>query len=147
MKITEIQELKAMGGTEIVELSGWGEKPFVCQLRRVGMYEMMAHGSVPNPLMPVVQDLFMGMQRAKDGMQDAESARALLAVAEAAMVQPSYKEVTEAGIQLTDAQVLEIFFFATRGPAALAAFRGKIRVGDQPDGGNVPDEAQQPAGD
>ena len=49
-------------------------------------------------------------------------------------------------IQLTDQQVLEIFFYATRGPRSLAAFRGGKSGGNMDDGEAVRDEAQQHAG-
>ena len=62
---TRIEDIQAMGGRAVVELSGWTkDKPFACELRRLGLYETMAAGYVPNPLIPVVQDLFMGMQKA-----------------------------------------------------------------------------------
>lgn len=125
MQITGIDELRAMGGREIVELSGWKkDAPFVCELKQVGMYELMAANYVPNPLVPVVRELFMGMKRAvENGFTDPEDAKGFVAIARAAMLNPTYDQVREAGLDLTDRQVLEIFFFATRGASALAAFR------------------------
>ena len=147
MEITKVADIRSLGAEDVVELSGWDERPFVCRLRRVSLYEMIGSGCVPNPLIPVVRDLFMGMSKALEkNLSDAEDVKAFLTIAKCSMLEPSYQELQEVGIQLTDQQVLEIFFYATRGPRSLAAFRGGKSGGNMDDGEAVRDEAQQHAG-
>ena len=143
MEITKIEDIRAHGAEDIVELSGWNEEPFVCRLRRVGLYEMMAAGCVPNPLIPVVRDLFMGMGKAvQKDLSDPEDVQAFLALARAALVEPGYQDLQEAGILLTDQQILEIFFYATRGVRALSTFRRGAGAGIIGHGEAIRDEAQ-----
>ena len=147
MEITKIADIRSLGAEDVVELSGWDETPFVCRLRRVSLYEMIGSGCVPNPLIPVVRDLFMGMSKALEkDLTDADDVKAFLTIARCAMMEPSYQELQEAGIQLTDRQVLEIFFYATRGPRSLAAFRRTEGGGDLDDGKTVRGKTQQPDG-
>lgn len=132
MAITSMDAILRQAAPEEVTLSGWAADEVTFLLRRPSLVAMASGGHVPNPLIPVVEKLLMGQPDAQADSGD--SARALLAVARAAMVQPTLMELEEAGVALTDAQVMEIYAYALGGPLAVATFRGSVRGGNgEPD--------------
>lgn len=128
MAITSLDEIRAANAPQEVELSGWEpDKPFRCKLRRPRLYEMAAAGEIPNPLLPVVEDLFMQNTAALANRSVEEQSKALLALARLALVEPTADEIHEAGAVLTDDQLLEIYTFILGGAAVLAGFREAAR--------------------
>lgn len=134
MPITSIDAIRAANGAVEVELSGWDEQPFVCKLRRPRLYEMAAAGEIPNPLLPVVEELFMRNTAALAKRDVADQSKALLALAGLALVEPALEDIHAAGARLTDDQILEIYTFVLGGAASLAGFRANARGAA---GGNV----------
>jgi hypothetical protein len=60
MAVTPLEEIRAANAAQEIELSGWEPgAPFRCMARRPRLYEMAAAGEIPNPLLPVVEELFM----------------------------------------------------------------------------------------
>lgn len=128
MAITSLDEIRAANAAQEVELSGWEpDKPFRCRLRRPRLYEMAAAGEIPNPLLPVVEELFMQNTAALSKRSVDEQSKALLALADMALVEPTAAEIHEAGAVLTDDQLLEIYTFILGGAAILAGFREAAR--------------------
>lgn len=134
MAVTDVKRL----GRKLVELEyhlpGWvpGED-FVCRLRRPTLTGMTAAvGFVPNPLMPVVASLFLPTGKKIDAIPQDQQSKAMQAMARYALVEPTFDEITEAGLELTDQQYAAIYAFALGGAAALDRFRGI--AGGQPGG-------------
>jgi len=128
LAITPLDEIRAANAAQEVELSGWEPgRPFVCRMRRPRLFEMAAAGEIPNPLLPVVEELFMQNAAALSKRNVADQSRALLALAEMALVEPTVEEIHGAGAALTDDQLLEIYAFILGGAAALAGFRAAAR--------------------
>lgn len=134
MAVTPFETLLTLAPTQPEELtlSGWyGGKPVTVRVKRPNFYHLLARGAVPNPLIPVVQKLFVHGFDAHDvAAADGEFARALLTVAEETLAEPTMDQLREAGIELTDDQLLEIMIYATSGARALAAFRRALRAGN-----------------
>ena len=133
--ITKIEDIKARLDVE-VELSGWAEdEPFRCVLRKPSMYQMIAGGTIPNPLIPTIERLFMAtVPKEMSAEEHQKESEALIAIARATLREPSMAELEEAGIALTDTQIMEIYAFAITGAKGLASFRLGARGGA---GGNV----------
>lgn len=128
MSVTSLDAIRAANAAQEITLSGWeGDEPFVCKARRPRLYEMAAVGDIPNPLLPVVEELFMRNSAALSKRDIAEQSKALVALAELALVEPTVQEIHEAGASLTDDQLLEIYTFVLGGAAALAGFRENAR--------------------
>lgn len=127
---TPILEIAAQAAPEEVTLSGFRAGTEICvELRAPSFYALLAANAVPNPLLPVVNQLFMSGPQAKDvESPNPELAKAMMVIARESLKQPTMDELEENGVQLTDRQLLEIAVYASRGPAALAAFRGGIRM-------------------
>lgn len=123
-KLINLKAVKERLESQVHELPDFGDgEPFNARLRRVSLLEMAQGGSIPNELMGAVSDLYFkgtsGMKSLKD------TAQSFRFIAEKSMVEPTYQEVLEAGLVLTDAQLLAIYLFSVGGVSSLRPFRGE----------------------
>ena len=125
MAVTSLDELKKLGQGKEVELIGWDSNPFVCRLKRPSLLSLVSNNKIPNTLLNAAYILFNGAKTQKDVVNLKEQHEIFSAMAEAAMVEPTYAQVKEAGLELTDIQLMEIWNFAQIGEQALASFRAK----------------------
>ena len=124
--ITSISEIKKYADGEIVELPefGGGQK-FVAKLRRPSLLLMVKTGRIPNTLINQATKLFqggagsLGKDNTISDMYDI-----MQRICEAALVSPSYSELADNGIELTDEQLMAIFSYTQQGVKALERFRG-----------------------
>ena len=145
MNLTAIAEKH---GIQEIELPGWGEDgPFVCRMRRPALLAMLSMGHVPNPLMKPIQALFSGDGKTIGEVPLDEQARAMTQIARHALVEPTYDEITAAGLQLTDNQLMCIYAFAIGGAKSMEPFRNFMRGLAVGDGAAVPGEAEPDSGD
>lgn len=121
---TSIQDLISYSQGQIVKLPDFSEgQPFYARLRRPSMLSLMSNGKIPNSLVITANRLFNGK-----GMDDrnensmSEVLQLLEVICESAFVEPSYKELKEAGVHLTDQQYMAVFITLKRGksPGALS---------------------------
>lgn len=103
-------------------IPGWGEENICVKLRRPSLLLMAKGGTIPNSLMATAQKLFNGGKGTTE-IPLKEMAELLYIVAEHALVEPSMKELEEAGLELTDLQLSSIFNFTQLGCKALEPFR------------------------
>ena len=124
---TKIEEIKKIAGGSEVELPGFTSEsePLVVVLKRPSIMQLAQKGDIPNPLLGVASELFKnGVNTAMDnGERMKELGEVLTIVAEASMVEPSYSELEEAGINLTDQQLLYIYNYTQTGVDSLKVFR------------------------
>ena len=125
MAVTSIEKLKKLSQGQEVELQGWDEEPFVCVLKRPSLLGLVENGDIPNPLLHAAYILFNGSNNPKDQVNLKEMNDLYRIIAKAAMVNPTYDQVVEAGLELTDMQLLEIFSFTQIGVQGLISFRAK----------------------
>ena len=125
MAVTSIEKLKKIAQGQEVELQGWDEEPFVCVLKRPSLLGLVENGDIPNPLLHAAYILFNGANNPKDQVNLKEMNDLYRIIAKAAMVNPTYDQVVEAGRELTDMQLLEIYRFTQLGVKSLISFRTK----------------------
>lgn len=125
MAATSIEKLKKLSQGQEVELQGWDEEPFVCVLKRPSLLGLVENGDIPNPLLHAAYILFNGSNNPKDQVNLKEMNDLYRIIAKAAMVNPTYDQVVEAGLELTDMQLLEIYRFTQLGVKSLISFRTK----------------------
>lgn len=131
MDVTSIEQLKVYSQGQLVELPAFAEgQPFVVRLRRPSLMALVKSGKIPNALLTTANKLFL--EKGVDE-KDAKLMPQLLGVFEvlvdAALVAPTFKEIKEAGVQLTDDQMMFIFSYTQQGIKALERFH----VGAQAD--------------
>lgn len=128
LKVTSIDDLvKASSGT-IIELPPFAEgQPFVARLKRPSMLALVRAGKIPNSLIGTANELFA------KGSFDTESEKSLSnlfgvldTICEACFVEPRYQELKDAGVELTDDQLMFIFNYTQNGISALRNFRSQL---------------------
>ena len=126
MAITSIDELAKYAGGEEVLLPGWkSEETVIFRLRRPSMLLLADSGKIPNSLLSTAAGLF------QHGMEKASSAdfkslgEVFRIIAKASLVSPSYDELQEIGLDLTDVQLFYIYKYSQSGVDTLRRFREK----------------------
>lgn len=125
MNVTSIEQLKNIAKGQVVEILGWGEEPFICRLKRPSLLGLVASGKVPNPLLNAAYILFNGPQTCKDVISLNEKHELLTIIAKESLVEPTYDQLQEIGLELTDTQLTEIWNYSQVGVNALVSFRKK----------------------
>lgn len=123
--VTSLDNLKKLSQGIEVELPGWDNEPFVCILKRPSLLGLVEKGEIPNPLLNAAYILFNGAKTPKDIINLKEQKELLTIVAKSAMVDPTYQDLENINLELTDMQLLEIWKFTQLGVSSLMSFRSK----------------------
>ena len=125
LKITSIEELQNYSKGEIVELPPFREgAPFIARLKRPSMMSLVKNGRIPNSLITSASKLFNGK-----GIDDnntkamGQAFEVFESLCEAAFIEPTYTQLKQAGVELTDEQYMAVFQYTQRGVKALETFR------------------------
>lgn len=127
IKVTSIDQLKIMSGGEIVKLPPFIQgQDFYAKLRRPSMLKLVQSGQIPNSLLRTANMLFSGgvneeLDRDDEFMKDLFDLIDVLAGA--VFVEPSWSELKQTGIELTDEQYMFIFNYTQEGVKQLEPFR------------------------
>lgn len=127
--VTTLSELQEYAKGAIVELPQFADgQPFVARMKRPSLLGLIKNGTIPNTLITKANELFASSDDVLD-VDDEQMMSELFDVidiiAEASFVSPTYEEIKESGIQLTDEQLMFIFNYSQRGVKALEPFREK----------------------
>lgn len=127
-KITTIEELKKYSEGEIVSIPGFvNNDPFVVRLKRPSLMRLAFEGIIPNNLLVKANELFYEDGEETRNYENKEMLREMYGVlsvmAKEAMVSPTFEEVENAGLQLTDIQLMSIFNYTQVGINMLIPFR------------------------
>ena len=125
MAVTSLEKLKSLSEGQEVELPGWDDEPFICKLKRPSLLGLVEGGLIQNPLLNAAYILFNGAKSQKDVLNMKDQKEILDIVARAAMVEPTYQQIKEVGLELTDLQLLDIYNFTQLGVRSLISFRTK----------------------
>lgn len=124
-EITSISDIQRYSQGSVVKLPSFdGEHPFVAKLKRPSLLVMVKSGKIPNSLINQATQLFqkgagsLGKDNTISDMYDI-----METICEAALVKPSYREIKDAGLALTDEQMMAIFSYTQQGVKALEQFR------------------------
>lgn len=129
-KVTSIEELKRIAFGEIIELPAFAPNShFFAKLKRPSLLSMVKTGKIPNELLTSANELFVdgigktSVSRKMDTKLMEELFEIMDVICEEAFIEPKYKEIVDAGIELTDEQRMFIFNYAQAGVKALESFR------------------------
>lgn len=90
------------------------------------MMALVKSGKIPNSLLSTANSLFL---RGGVDVQDDASMSQLFdlfdIICDACFIEPTYQQIKEAGVELTDDQYTFIFQFSQQGVKALEPFRGE----------------------
>lgn len=125
-RATTVDEIVKYTEGKLLRLPDFSEgQPFFAKLKRPSMLSLVKNGKIPNTLLVTASKLFAGKLDFEDENSDTMDNlfKVLDVVCEASLVEPSYKELREAGIELTDQQYMAIFNYTQEGVKALEPFR------------------------
>lgn len=141
MKITSVADLEMYAQGEVVELPPFAnDQPFVARLRRPSMLALARAKKIPNSLLTKANGLFV--QGVKSFDQNDENAMddmfsLIDTICESSFIQPTYDQVRNANITLTDEQMLFVFNYSQAGVKALEPFRGEQGSNETSRGGKI----------
>ena len=133
-------------GAQSIESHDWdGSGLIEVRARRPGLYNMASMGFIPNPLLGAMQAMFSGSTAQINAVDAKKQGECLTAIARYALVEPTMAQITEAGLELTDQQLLELYQFALAGPVRYAAFRAAADGAAAANGAEVPGAPERAA--
>lgn len=126
LEVTSIEALKEMAGAKDIEVPSFVKgETVVFRMKRPSLMSMAAKGKIPNALLSEANKLFVSGETTetmdKDTLKEMHGVFVLMA--KEALVSPSYEELEENGIELTDEQLMFIYNFSQRGITQLFPFR------------------------
>ena len=127
MHITTVSDLQSYAAGTIVRFPDFGDgQPFVARVRRPSMLVLAKQGKIPNTLLAAAGELFSkgggGLDADNENMLS-DMYSIMDVIANAALIQPSMREIREAGLELSDDQMMAIFNYTQAGVRALESFR------------------------
>lgn len=129
-KITTFEELKTFANGEIVELPAFVDgQRLVVRMRRPSVMVLMKSGKIPNSLLNTANSIFADTANKDSIEQNPDFFKEMVGVmdiiAEASLLEPTYQDFKDAGLQLTDEQYMAIFNYTQKGIQALQPFRSE----------------------
>lgn len=127
LKVTSIEQLKQDSNGELVELPKFkNNSEFVARLRRPSLLKLVRSGKIPNTLLTKTNELFIesgkGFDTDDTKLLD-ELFEVLEIIAGETFVEPKYEDIVNAGIELTDEQLMFLFTYSQQGVQDLENFR------------------------
>lgn len=126
LSVTTIGALKQQSAGELVQLPGFVEgEDFIARMRRPSLLAMVKKGKIPNSLLSEATELFSNGTSTIGNSEGSleEMMNVVEIICEASLIEPSWKEIKDAGIELTDEQLMAIFSYSQRGIAGVRQFR------------------------
>ena len=121
---TSISQLNEYAKGQLVELPSFGEgQPFFARLRRPSMLALAKSGKIPNSLLATANRMFDSSLDTKNENMLKDFYMVIETILEAAFVEPTYQEIKDAGVQLSDDQMIFVFNYTQQGVRALDQFR------------------------
>ena len=130
LTVTSLEQLQEYAKGQLVELPPFAEgQAFVARLRRPSILALAKSGKIPNELLSAAGEMFnTGASKTSEQEDDKvlfQMEDLLETICEASFVFPTYAQIKEMGLELTDEQKTFVFQYAQNGVKALTNFRTK----------------------
>lgn len=144
MEITSLEQLKQISGGDIVELPSFKEGvPFVARVKRASLLNLVQKGVVPNQLLSAAESIFYGKQSSTSKIDMSQMAKVMVIMAENTLIEPTADQIKEAGLEMTDEQLVDLFNYSQQGVKGLKSFRAKQQDNERDSNSeSVPSETQ-----
>lgn len=127
MATTSIFDLQRYSKGTLVRFPDFAEgQPFVARVRRPSMLVLAKQGKIPNTLLTSANELFSKGGAGLDGDNEnmlADVYSICEIICDAALKEPTYQQIKDAGLELSDDQLMAIFNYTQTGAKALESFR------------------------
>lgn len=132
LNVTSLGDLQSYAKGMVVRLPDFAEgQPFVARVKRPSLLALAKQGKIPNQLLSTAADLFSkggsGLDTKAYGGENmlGDMYDICRPICEACLVAPTLEEIEEAGLTLSDDQIMAIFSYTQVGIKALEPFRTK----------------------
>lgn len=127
MRITTVSDLQSYAQGTIIRLPDFTDgQPFVARMRRPSLLILAKKGKIPNSLLTAAGELFTkggsGLDVDDENMLS-NMYDIMEVICESALIQPSMADIKNAGLELSDNQMMAIFNYTQTGVKALESFR------------------------
>lgn len=134
MQVTSLERLREIANGTVVSLPGFIDgEPFNARLKRISLTDMIMSGKIPNPLIDRAEQIFDNMENkatqktvkklTKKEQKEIETMeKAMLG---SIMVEPTYQQVLDARLDLSEIQKASIMMFGMSGVSMFDNFRTK----------------------
>lgn len=131
MQVTSLDQLKKIKRTEVILVGAFEDgTELVAEVKKPDMMALMASGKVPNALLKPAMQVFNGKTKEitdKVGDNDLDALKDMVGLldvfAKETLVNPSFKDIQDCGIDLTMEMKLNLMAYAQGGVQALESFR------------------------
>lgn len=131
MQVTSLDQLKKIKRTEVILVGVFEDgTELVAEVKKPDMMALMASGKVPNALLKPAMQVFNGKTKEitdKVGENDLDALKDMIGLldvfAKETLVNPSFKDIQDCGIDLTMEMKLNLMAYAQGGVQALESFR------------------------
>lgn len=123
--VTSFEELKRYAEGSLVDLPPFAEgQPFRARMRRPSLMVLVKSGKIPNALLKTANKLFLEKGINEEDEEFMPKALGVFeTLIEASLISPTLQEIKDAGLELTDDQMMFIFSYTQQGVKALERFR------------------------
>ena len=132
MQVTSFEQLKNIKTSEIVELPSFEDgTPFIVEIKKPNMMQLITSGKIPNTLLKVAMDMFNGkvgekLVKASESNADLKELVGMMnVIAEASLINPTMKDIKKANVELSDDQLMGILMYSQGGVKSLENFRNQ----------------------
>lgn len=126
-QITTFDDLKKYADGQVVELPAFAVgQPFIVRMKRPSMFVLAKTGKIPNHLLKSANELFVkggGSANIHDEKMFEKMYELFEVIADASLISPTLTEIKNAGIELSDDQIMAIYKYSQEGVKALDSFR------------------------
>lgn len=130
MQVTSLEQLKNIKVTDVVNLGCFEDgTELIAEVKKPNLMQLMVEGKVPNVLMSTAMGMFKNGsgELVEKAIEDVDSLKDLVGMmevfAEASLINPTYAQIKDVGLHLTENQLIGILQFAQGGVKALEGFR------------------------
>ena len=127
LRPTTLQQLKGYQNGQVVRLPDFADgQPLVARMRRPSMLMLAKAGKIPNQLLTSAANLFNGTSAQPSNVGNdtlSQMFDIMMIICQESLIEPTYAEIEEAGLELTDDQMMAIFNYTQTGVRALNNFR------------------------
>lgn len=122
-QVTSIDTLKSYANGKVERLPDFADgQSFYARIRRPSMLKLVKTGKIPNSLLSTANKLFtasIGDSDVENPQMMSELFNVMDTICEASFVEPTYQQLKDAGIELTDEQYMFIFDYSQQGAKSL----------------------------
>jgi len=139
--VTPLETIRLASMGKVVEIPGFAEgETFKVRLRKPNILTLIKSGRIPNELLGSAVELFDGAKRDSKKVFSANELADICGImtvfCEACLAEPTYKELMDAGVELTQEQMTFIFNYSQGGVKSLEPFRDEPEHREAADDGS-----------